>query len=237
MRGRSPLARAKSRAARPDARFWPRSVRLSLRSEDASNGRDVVVFVAAKPARGSGVEVRRRDGDQANAVLWDEFVAPCVIQRPLDSAVNSADSEPFRFVEMGHRLAVLPLPILHHQVRHRPVTIDWEPNTASRPARVTHEPLESVLTRTTLAQNAITEVQHVCFIAGFSTHDSEATHNPRSLICRCGVQPRFTTDPSAFTMYSSIPSSVRTHSGTRSTAAEASMGTTTAKRVSGPGRS
>ena len=146
-----------------------------------------MVFVAAKPASGSRVEVRRRDGDQPNAMLWDELVAPCVVQRPLDSAVNSADSEPFRLVEMGHRLAVLPLPILHHQVRRQPVAIDWEPNTAARLAPVTQEPFESVLTRTNLAKNAITEVQHVCLVAGFSTHGSEAIHKPRPLMCRCGV--------------------------------------------------
>lgn len=129
----------------------------------------------------------------------DQLLAECVIQRALDPAVNSADGEPRGLVEMGHRLAVLPLPVLHHQVRERPVTIDWQPNAPARPARVTHEPVKSVLTRTILPEDAITKVQHIRLVAGFSTHGGEATGKPRPLICRCGVQPRFTTEPSSLT--------------------------------------
>lgn len=159
----------------------PRSARLMHWAEDSSEGEEVVGFITSKSTCRGCVEVRRRDDKQLNSVLRDELVAACVVQGSLYSSVNSADSEPFGFVEMRHRQVVLPLAVLHHQVRQRPVSIDRQPNATARSARVAREPVESVLTRANLAKHSIAQVQHIGLVAGLSTHGSEATDKPRPL--------------------------------------------------------
>lgn len=57
-----------------------------------------------------------RDDDQPDALTGDEFVAACVIECALDSAMNAAHGESFGLVEVGYGLVVLPFAVFDHEV-------------------------------------------------------------------------------------------------------------------------
>ena len=81
--------------------------------QELQDGRGVNVPVSSEPASWGCVEVCGSEHDQSNAVRGDELIAADVVQGTLDAAVDSANGQMIRLVEMGNRVIVLEFAVLH----------------------------------------------------------------------------------------------------------------------------
>ena len=54
----------------------------------------------------------------------DDLIATRVVEGPLDAAVDSADGQAVRLVEMGDRVVVLELAVLDDHIGCWPIAID-----------------------------------------------------------------------------------------------------------------
>jgi len=92
--------------------------------EAFQDGREVLIGVSSQPASWRCVEVSWSDHDQSDAVGGDELIATGVVQRALNSAVDTADGQPIGLVEMRDRLVVLELAVLDNDIACWPIAID-----------------------------------------------------------------------------------------------------------------
>ena len=83
-----------------------------------------MVRVSSEPASWRGIEVCRSDHDQSNAVRGDQLIAAAVVQGTLDAAVDSADGQTIRLVEVGNGVVVLELAVLDNHIGYWPIAID-----------------------------------------------------------------------------------------------------------------
>ncbi|MGW5367321.1 hypothetical protein ACWER6_03170 [Streptomyces sp. NPDC004009] len=84
-----------------------------------------------------------------------------VVQGPLLAPVDTADGEPVRLVEVRHRLVVLDLPVLDHQLVTGPIRVDRQPDPPAPASGVAEQPVEPVLRQGRFAENPIAQVDDV----------------------------------------------------------------------------
>jgi len=92
--------------------------------QELQDSREVMVRVSSEPASWRCVEVCGSDYYQSNAVRGDELIAAGVVEGTLDAAVDSADGQTIRLVEMGDGAVVLELAVLDDHIGCWPIAID-----------------------------------------------------------------------------------------------------------------
>jgi len=78
--------------------------------QELQDGRGVNVPVSSEPASWGCVEVCGSEHDQSNAVRGDELIAAGFVEGTLDAAVDSADGQTIRLVEVSDGVVVLESP-------------------------------------------------------------------------------------------------------------------------------
>lgn len=102
-----------------DGRVEPR-----LLLEDSFEGCQILHVIATQPPIRVGIEVARLDYDEFETVLREQLFPAPVVNRTLDSSVNSTDRNAFGMVEVRSGLVVLPLAVFDHQTAIGVVGID-----------------------------------------------------------------------------------------------------------------
>jgi hypothetical protein len=72
-------------------------------------------------------------------------ISKIVVAAALLASVDAAHGHPLRLVEEAHRLVVLPLAVLDHELVLRVVGVNRELTPSAAPARVAEQPREGVL--------------------------------------------------------------------------------------------
>ena len=132
-----------------------------------------MVCVASQASPWGGVQVAGSDHDQTYPVRWDQFVPARVVERTLQAAVHTADGQPPGLIEVGNRLVVLALAVLHDQVRLRPVTVNRQPNLSPGRSWVSKKPVKAVLPNPGLAQYLVAQLENVELVAGLASHEGD----------------------------------------------------------------
>lgn len=94
----------------------------------------VYTTIAAEPTTRRGVELRRPDDDEPQAMGWDEDVTAGVVEGALLAAMQATHSQAVRLVEEGGGLVVLAFAVLHHEAMTWPVGVNRQPDFSTGPA-------------------------------------------------------------------------------------------------------
>ncbi|MFF3878729.1 hypothetical protein [Streptomyces sp. NPDC001978] len=126
-----------------------------------------------------GVQVRRPDHQQAQAVSGDLSVASPVVQRPLLASLHSTHRQAPWFVEERRGLVVLHLAVFHDEFVLRPAGVDRQPGLPPCGSGIAEQPLEPVLPKALLAEDLVTQIEDVRLVAVLSpTHAPGCCHRP-----------------------------------------------------------
>jgi hypothetical protein len=127
------------------------------RSQYLGDGGDVLVSVATQSTPGCGVQIGGLDDNQTKAVGRDEIVASRVIDGSLLTAMDPTHGESFGLVEERVGAVVLKLSVLDDELMVGPVPVDGETSALSVAARVAEQPVKSVLTGASRADDLIAQ--------------------------------------------------------------------------------
>lgn len=142
--------------------------------QELPDGREVKVPVPPEPASWRCVEVGGSDYYQSDAAPGDEFVAARVVEGTLDAAVDSADSQVIRLVEVSDGVVMLKLAVLDDHIGRGPIAINGQLGAPAARPGVAEEPFKAVLSSTGFGQRFVAQVQDVELVAGVPSHANDS---------------------------------------------------------------
>lgn len=104
----------------------------------------------------------------------DELVAAGVVEGSLDPAVDPADGQAIRLIEVGDGVVVLELAVLDDHIGCGPIAIDGQSGAPAALPGVAEEPFKAVLSSTGLGQRFVAQVQDVELVAGVPSHVNDS---------------------------------------------------------------
>ena len=144
---------------------------LSVRSaQDALDCLQILRLVSTKATSRCGVQIGRCDDDQTDAVAGNHVFAAGVVDSSLNPSVNSTDRQSVRLVEVWHGTVVLPLAVLHDDVRLGPVPVYRELCSTAVASWIPAQPIEPVLPQSDLLQRQIAQIEDIDLITALPFH-------------------------------------------------------------------